>query len=100
MTGVPYRIEWRPAARDDLEGLVHHIARDSPLAAVRFGQKLHDQTLLLALQPELGRTGRPGLPGFLREWVAHPNYLIFYRVLEQTRTVQILRVKHVARQAP
>jgi toxin ParE1/3/4 len=47
-----------------------------------------------------GRTGRPGLSAFLRELVAHRNYIVFYRVLDEARTVEILRVKHTAQQTP
>jgi toxin ParE1/3/4 len=47
-----------------------------------------------------GRTGRPGLSAFLRELVAHRNYIVFYRVLDEARTVEILRVKHAAQQTP
>ena len=34
------------------------------------------------------------------ELVIHPNYIVFYRVLAEARTVQILRVKHTAQQVP
>jgi toxin ParE1/3/4 len=40
------------------------------------------------------------LPDWLRELVVHPNYIVFYRVLAEARTVEILRVKHAAQQAP
>ena len=61
----------------------------------RFGQELRDKTKPLAQYPELGRPGR--LPG-IRELVVHPNYIVFYRELVETRTVQILRVRHDAQQ--
>ncbi|MHB1665857.1 type II toxin-antitoxin system RelE/ParE family toxin [Thiomonas sp.] len=54
----------------------------------------------LAQHPELGRTGRPGLPDWLRELVVHPNYVVFYRALAGARTEQILRAKHTAQQVP
>lgn len=37
---------------------------------------------------------------WLRELVVHPNYIVFYRVLDEARTVEILRVKHAAQQTP
>ena len=70
------------------------------IAAKSFGKALRDKTQSLAQHPELGRKGRPGLPDWLRELVVHPNYIVFYRVLADARTVQILRVKHVAQQVP
>lgn len=98
MTAKPYRIEWRPMAREDLRAIVRFIGKDSPVRANSFGQELRDKIELLARYPELGRQGRPGLPGWLRELVVHPNYIVFYRVLTETLSVEILRVKHMAQQ--
>ena len=100
MTSKGYRIEWRPKAQEDLRAIVRFIGKDNPTRAKSFGQDLRDKTKPLAEHPELGRTGRPGLPADVRELVAHPNYIIFYRVLAEARTVQILRVKHAAQQTP
>lgn len=100
MTAKPYRIEWRPMAREDLRAIVRYIGQDNPTRAKSFGKELRDKTKPLAQHPELGRKGRPGLPEWLRELVAHPNYIIFYRVLDESRTVEILRVKHAAQQVP
>lgn len=100
MTVKPYRIEWRPMAREDLRSIIQYIGRDNPTRAKSFGQELRDKTKPLAQHPELGRHGRPGLPHYLRELVVHPNYIVFYRVLPETSIVQILRVKHTAQQVP
>lgn len=100
MTAKPYRVEWRPMAREDLRAIVRHIGKDNPTRAKSFGQDLRDKTRPLAQHPELGRQGRPGLPDWLREIVVHPHYIVFYRVQADTRTVEILRVKHAAQQTP
>ena len=68
--------------------------------AEAFGQELRERILPLAQHPRLGRTGRPGLPVSVRELVAHRNYIIFYRVLDESRTVEVLRVKHAAQHLP
>lgn len=96
----PYCIVWRPIAESDLDSIVDYIAKDNPARAEKFGKELRDKTLALVQHPELGRIGRPGLPGWLRELVVHPNYIVFYRVLAEAKTVQILRVKHVAQHVP
>jgi plasmid stabilization system protein ParE len=96
----PYRIEWRPRAREDLHAIVLRIDQDNPTRARSFGQELRDKTLPLAQHPHLGRSGRPGLPGFVRELVVHRNYIVFYRVRHRARTVEILRVKHAAQRVP
>lgn len=100
MTAKPYRIEWRPMAREDLRAIVRYIGKDNPTRAKSFGQELRAKVLPLAQHPELGRHGRPGLPEWLRELIVHPNYIVFYRVLAEARTVEILRVKHAAQQTP
>lgn len=87
-------------ARNDLRTIVQYIGKDNPTRASGFGKELRDKTKPLAQHPELGRQGRPGLPDYLRELVVHPNYIVFYRVLAEPRTVQILRVKHAAQQTP
>jgi toxin ParE1/3/4 len=92
-----FRIEWRPLAIEDLRAIVSYIGKSNPRRAQSFGKELHDKTAPLAQHAELGRPGR--LPG-IRELIAHPNYIIFYRVLSEARTVQILRVKHAAQKFP
>lgn len=87
-------------AQADLDDIIDYIAQDNPTRAGTFGQELRDKTLLLARHPKMGRTGRPGLPAFVRELVAHRNYIVFYRVDDDTGTVEILRVKHAAQQMP
>lgn len=100
MTAKSCRIEWRPMAIEDLRAIVRYIGKDNPTRAKSFGQELRDKIQALAQHPELGRKGRPGLPDWLRELVVHPNYIVFYRVLADARTVEILRVKHAAQQTP
>ena len=99
-SGKPYSVIWRPIAEADLDNIIDYIAQDSPANAKKFGKELRDKTRQLAEFPGTGRSGRPGLPDWLRELVAHKNYIIFYRVLDESRTVEILRVKHAAQQMP
>lgn len=87
-------------AREDLRAIGQYIGKDNPTQAKSFGKELQGKIKLLAQHPELGRTGRPGLPDYVRELVVHPNYIVFYRVQAEARTVQILRVKHVAQRMP
>ena len=97
---TPYRIVWRPLAEADLDAIIDYIAQDNALRADEFAQQLREKTLPLAQPPRLGRSGRPELPAFVRELVVHRNYIVFYRVLDEARTVEILRLKHAKRQTP
>ena len=68
----------------------------NPTRAEEFGRELHDKTLPLTQHPKMGYSGRPGLPTFVRELVVHRNYIVFYRIHDTKRVVEILRVKHAA----
>ena len=94
------RVLWTLAAEQDRADIVDYIAQDNPTRAETFGQELRYKTFPLAQHPKMGRTGRPGLPAFVRELVVHPNYIVFYRVLDDAGIVEILRVKHAAQQVP
>lgn len=118
-------IQWRPKAQDDLRAVVQSIAKAypgpassvsesgglqesgpglsdamRPELARSFGQALRSQIDRLAQCPELGRTGRPGLPDDVRELVVHDDYIVFYRLLAQTGVIEILRIKPRVRHAP
>lgn len=80
-------------AREDLHGITRYIAKDNKARAETFGKALRNKVTQLTQFPKLGR---PGRVAGTRELVAHPNYIVFYRVLEDVRTVQILRIKHAA----
>ena len=100
MTRAGYRIAWRPKASEDLRSIARYIAQDNPSRARTFGKHLREKVQPLTYHPRLGHEGRPGLPAGVRELVLHPNYIAFYRVIDTSRTVEILRVKHVAQRTP
>ena len=100
MSGGDFSIAWRPKALEDLRSIVRYIAQDSPSRARTVGKRLREKVQPLAQHPLLGREGRPGLPTGVRELVLHPHYIAFYRAIEASRTVEILRVKHTSQQTP
>ena len=93
MTKILKPIEWRAVALDDLLKIAEYIAEDNFFIAQVFSKKLKEKVSVLAYHPELGRVG---LIKNTREWVAHQNYLIIYRVNDTN--IEILRVKHVAQE--
>jgi len=88
-------IVWRAAARDDLAAIVRYIARGNPTAARRMKSVIEDAVQPLVEHPYLFRPGR--VPG-TRELIAHPNYLIVYRVTAEQ--VEIVNVLHARQQYP
>lgn len=86
---------WKPAAIADRKRITAHIAKDNLTAAIEMGDMLIDKAALLDQHPMLGRVGR--VKG-TRELVAHPNYILIYRVAGEV--AEVLRVKHAAQQYP
>ena len=86
---------WKPAAIADRKRITAHIAKDNLTAAIEMGDMLIEKAELLDQHPMLGRVGR--VKG-TRELVAHPNYILIYRVAGEV--AEVLRVKHAAQQYP
>lgn len=90
-----HRLEWKKRARLDLLEIVGYIAQDNPENAEKLADEIESKIESLQEHPKLCRAGRKR---GTREFVAHPNYLVVYRI--QGETVEILRVKHTAQQWP
>jgi toxin ParE1/3/4 len=90
-----HRIEWKKQAYNDLLAIAEYIAQDSPDSADKLVDDIEAKVERLREHPTLYRAGRKR---GTRELVAHENYLVIYRVKEET--VEILRVKHAAQQWP
>lgn len=86
---------WKQTAIDDRDEIVEHIALDNFDAAIKLGALLMDKSMVLDQHPMMGRVGR--VKG-TRELVAHPNYILIYRVAGEV--AEVLRVKHAAQQYP
>ncbi|EJR6791249.1 type II toxin-antitoxin system RelE/ParE family toxin [Salmonella enterica] len=87
---------WLASARDDLREIVTYIARENPPAARRLKIRLETAVLPLSEHPYLYPPS-DRVPG-QREIVAHPNYLVLYRVAA-TR-IEVVNVVHARRQFP
>jgi toxin ParE1/3/4 len=88
-------VVWREQARGDLAEIVTYIADRNPTAARRLKARIEDSVIPLQQHPLLFRKGR--IEG-TREIVAHPNYIVVYRVLESH--VEIINVIHARREYP
>ena len=88
------RIVWAPKALDDLEGLLAYIARDAPVAARRFAQKIISRVELLTNHPLLGSYVAEDESRRYRE-IRQGNYRIIYRT--DAKTVYVVAVHHAAR---
>ena len=86
------RIIWRQSARADLAAIVQFVAERNPYAARELKERIQSGVIPMADHPYMGREGR--VPG-TREWLAHPNYWVIYRVqLERIDIAAILHARH------
>ena len=102
---MPWDIVWRPAAEQDLTTCAAHIAADNIEAALRFIDEVEVTVNSLADSPLLGTEmsfAHPDLAGLRRRVVSQRfrNYLLFYRAITPTRTVELIRILHGARELP
>lgn len=87
------RVEFSPAAFEDLQTIGDRIAEDSPVNAAQFVDKLIDRCLSVSDAPE-GYITRPELGENIRS-VAFQNYMIFYTTGGDR--VRIERILHGSR---
>ena len=96
---MDYKVIWSPSARLDLREIVEFIAIDDPDAAERIGMALLQASKSLWEFPRKGRV----VPEFgldsLREIHLKP-YRIVYRVFDEPRSVEIVKIWHAARGKP
>ena len=86
---------WRAEARASFAKIIRYIARRDPAAARRMKAVIETAVLPIGEHPLLFRPGR--VEG-TREIVAHPNYIITYRVMADR--IEIVDVFHARRQYP
>lgn len=88
-------VVWRARAQSNLADIVRYIAGHNPSAARRMKTRIEQSILPAAEHPYLFRPGR--LAG-TREVVAHPNYVVVYRVT--TMHIEVVNVLHTRQQYP
>lgn len=86
---------WRASARANLATIIRFIADESPPAARRMRKLVEDSVLPAAEHPYLYRPGR--VPG-TREIIAHPNYIVVYRVAAER--IEVVSVLHARQEYP
>ena len=93
------KIIWSAPAIESLGEIVRPIAQDNPDAARRVGQQLVARVEITTRFPEIGPIYAHARPLEILSLV-DSKYLIYYRVQHVTHTIEILAVRHGARQPP
>lgn len=96
---MDYRIIWTETAVANLTAIVQHVALDNPTAARKLGEDILAHAEILATFPHIGPAYPRGSTAGVRQVMCR-NYRMFYRVMEERITVEILLIWHGARQDP
>ncbi|WP_105628577.1 type II toxin-antitoxin system RelE/ParE family toxin [Cronobacter malonaticus] len=88
-------IQWTEEAKTDLFALISFIASDNPGAAQALLTRIEASILPAAHNPEMFREGR--VPD-TREIIAHPNYIVVYKVTSEY--LLVLSVLHARQRYP
>ena len=89
-------IIWRASARSDLAAIIRYVANVNPPTARRLRQVLMESVLPVSEHPYLYRQSQV-IPA-MREIVAHPNYIVYYRVTASC--IEVVNVIHTRREFP
>jgi plasmid stabilization system protein ParE len=94
---MDYRLLFTQRALNDLAAIISHIAEDDGEAASRFGDSLLDHIDLLKRFPRMGGTIRNRAR--VRK-LLHSPVLVYYQLREDRRLVEVLHLRHAARESP
>lgn len=86
---------WRTSAAYQLDAIGDFISLRNGPAAERLVQTIHAGVERIRQFPQ---SGRPGRVLGTRELIAHPNYIVIYRVTEDA--IIVLRVLHARQRYP
>ena len=88
-------IIWLDEAITDLTDIITFISEENPRSALRLKTRLEAAPLSLAEHPYMCPVGL--VPG-TRELVAHPTYVVVYRVTSQR--IEVINIIHTSQQYP
>ncbi len=89
------QVLWRASARANLVSIIQAVATQNPGAARRLREVIEASVLPAAEHPYLYRTGR--VAG-TREIIAHPNYIVVYKVM--ANHIEVVNVFHARQEYP
>ena len=89
-----FKIEYSARAKKDLRDLAYYIALDNKERALSFRKEIEQEIANLSGFPYLGKETDKGKRSIVKK-----PYIIYYVVNEETKTVEILHIRHGARKS-
>lgn len=96
---MAFKIVWSTQSLRDLESLTAYIAKDDPSVAERFGRSIIDKIANLPDYPKAGAPVPERNDPHIRQLIQSP-FRIIYRINEEKKQADILRIWHAARGEP
>ena len=96
---MDFKITWSATSRLDLKDIVSFIAENNPERAEIFGLKIINYAERASQFPKSGRIVPEFDDDMLREFIFY-SYRIIYRIKENVKLIEIVRVWHSARGIP
>lgn len=96
---MDYQLDWTERARSDLREIVGVISADRPSAVPGWGEDLFRHVEVLATFPLIGPL-IPPVSSLPTRRIVFGDYLIFYRVHQEPKRVELLTIWHGARGLP
>ena len=98
MVSKTFTVNITNQAYQQIEEICDYIAKDDPIRAISFGDELFVEAESLSHDPYRGRPYP--LEGTELWLLSYGNYLMFYKVLEESNVVEVWSVWHGARKSP
>lgn len=96
---MDYKLDWTLRARADLREIATYIGQDNATAALAWGEDLFRHVEVLASFPMIGpMVPQSTFPHTRR--IVFGEYLIFYRVRLDPKSVELVTIWHAARGLP
>lgn len=96
---MDHEIVWSGPALAELGNLLAKIAEDKPDAARKVGDRIFKHVRILAAFPQIGPVYRGEESGVVRQ-ITYKRYRLFYQIDEVANRVEILTIRHGAREEP
>jgi toxin ParE1/3/4 len=89
------KVSYSPSAVRQITQAFDYIAQDNPIAANAFLIRVEEIVSLITVRPGIGR--RTKKSGVQVVGLQPYRYLLFYKLLEQSDEIRIIRVRHMSR---